>query len=90
MKKLIVSGLAAVGFAGCLLTPCPAIDCADAITISVKDAAGQPLSSFSGSATIQGRQIGIDCGGADAGLPDGGVATFDEQAGCQNGAFSIF
>jgi hypothetical protein len=90
-RQLLALGITAavLSSSACDIGPCPAIDCADSILIAVKDSAGNAITSYSGTVTLQGRVAVVACGGADAGvLADGGTAV--NEAGCNTDGFNVF
>jgi hypothetical protein len=76
--------------AACNLGPCPVLDCANDIAITVKDSSGNALTSYSGTVTVQERVVPVVCGGSSTklNLPDGGTA--DNEAGCSAEVFHVF
>lgn len=107
MKKLLLAAVASGAVAtGCLLQPCPAIDCADVLEVAVKDSAGQALNTFSGKVTIAfadddagipARHIRVACGSGQPGdAGEGGSpladggTAFEQEALCRDGGFMIF
>lgn len=98
MNKLFLGSsvvLAAAIVAACGPLVCPALDCADAITIKVTDSSGAALNDFHGTVKLQGREVHVACGTdayaqGDAGTADGGSPSYNETAGCAAGQFTIY
>lgn len=95
MTRRIVGVLAAmtVGCGG-LLTPCPQVDCANAVLLTVTDEAGAPVNNFSGIVSGPGERFTVGCGteaAPDAGSAseDGGEA-FVGEAYCEGNTVRLF
>ncbi|WP_426755689.1 hypothetical protein [Myxococcus sp. Y35] len=59
MLRLTVVVLGGLSLVAC--APCRRVDCGGALRVEVRDAAGVPVSAFSGEARFEGRTVSFQC-----------------------------